>query len=116
MLGYSKCSKANKAYNYETILVEESIHVQFDDKEPSREQEVTFSVDAPSRISLKYKSSYLKDQIIESKNDHLRTRRSFRNESSLIRLLSMIEQTFVDDALKDVGWILAMKEELKQFH
>lgn len=32
MLGYSKLSKGYKVYNTETRIIEESIHVKFDDK------------------------------------------------------------------------------------
>jgi len=33
-LGYSERSKAYRWYNSETLCVEESMHVKFDDKEP----------------------------------------------------------------------------------
>lgn len=33
-LGYSECSKAYMVYNSKTNVVEESIHIKFDDKEP----------------------------------------------------------------------------------
>jgi len=33
-LGYSERSKAYRLYNSETLYVEESMHVKFDDKEP----------------------------------------------------------------------------------
>src|SRR4030066_111983 len=36
-IGYSERSKAYRVYNSETNMVEESIHVKFDDKEPGRE-------------------------------------------------------------------------------
>jgi len=36
-LGYSERSKAYKVYNSETLCVEESMHVKFDDKEPGNE-------------------------------------------------------------------------------
>jgi len=36
-LGYSKRSKAYRLYNSETLCVEESMHVKFDDKEPGNE-------------------------------------------------------------------------------
>jgi len=36
-LGYSERSKAYKVYNSETLCVEESMHVKFDDKEPGSE-------------------------------------------------------------------------------
>jgi len=36
-LGYSQRSKAYRVYNSETLCVEESMHVKFDDKEPASE-------------------------------------------------------------------------------
>ena len=36
-LGYSERLMANRVYNLETLCVEESIHVKFDDKEPGNE-------------------------------------------------------------------------------
>ena len=36
-LGYSERSKAYKVYNSETLCIEESMHVKFDDKEPGNE-------------------------------------------------------------------------------
>ena len=31
LLGYSKASKAYRVYNYRTLVIEESIHVKFND-------------------------------------------------------------------------------------
>jgi len=53
-----------------SVVLEDGPH----NNRPSGEQEGTSSVAAPSRISLRYKSSYLKDKIIESKNDPLKIR------------------------------------------
>jgi len=36
-LGYSERSKAHRVYNSETLFVEESTHMKFDDKEPGSE-------------------------------------------------------------------------------
>jgi len=107
-LGYSKRSKTYKVYNSETLCVEESMHVKFDEKEPGSEtpeHDETF----------KYKSSHPEDQIIGNKDSPRRTRSYFRQEESMIGLLSAIEPAIVDEALLDDGWILAMQEELNQF-
>jgi len=150
-----------RVYNSETLCVEESMHVQFDDKEPGNEtseQDESFadiqvpedtsepdqtseSEDSPeaepipeaqdevasdvaqdgsqqanqSKNTFKYKSSHLEDQIIGNKESPRRTRSYFRQEESMIGLLSMIEPTTVDETLSDDGWILAMQEELNQF-
>ena len=95
-------------YNSETLCVEESMHVKFDEKEPGSEtpeHDETF----------KYKSSHPEDQIIGNKDSPRRTRSYFRQEESMIGLLSAIEPAIVDEALLDDGWILAMQEELNQF-
>jgi hypothetical protein len=160
-LGYSERSKAYRVYNSETLCVEESMHVKFDDKEPGNktpEQDESFadiqvpedtpepdqivkSEDSPeaeptsnaqdevssdeaqdgsqqanqSKNTFKYKSSHPEDQIIGNKEIPRRTRSYFRQEESMIGLLSVIEPATVDEALSDDGWILAMQEELNQF-
>jgi len=65
-----------------------------------------------SMNTLKYKSSHPEDQIIGNKDRPRRTRSYFRQEESMIGLLSVIEPATVDEALSDDGWILAMQEEL----
>jgi len=154
-LGYFERSKAYKVYNSETLCVEESMHVKFDDKEPGNEtpeqhesvanihvtkdtpepdqtaeyeqtpkaeitpeaqDEVAFdeAQDASqqanqSKNTFKYKSSHPEDQIIGNKESPKRTRLYLRQEKSMIRLLSVIKPTTVDEALSDDGWILAMQ-------
>jgi len=71
--------------------------------------------DNQSKNTFKYKSSHPEDQIIGNKESPRRTRSYFRQEESMIGLLSVIEPTTVDEALSDDGWILAMQEELNQF-
>jgi len=160
-LAYSESSKTYKMYNSETLCVEESMHVKFDDKElgneiqeqgksfadiqvpeATSEPDQTFeseeSLEAEptleaqdevasdeaqvgsqqanqSKSTFKYKSSHPDDQIIGNKESPRRTRSYFRQEKSMIGLLSVIEPSIVDKALSDDGWILAMQEELNQF-
>jgi len=148
-------------YNSETLCVEESMHVKFDDKEPrseTPEQDESFadikatedtsepdqveeskdSLEAKptseaqddvasdeaedgyqqanqSKNTFKYKSSYPVDQIIGNKDSPRRTRSYFRQEESMIGLLSVIEPAIVDEVLLDDGWILAMQEELNHW-
>jgi len=148
-------------YNSETLCVEESMHVKFDDKEPGREtpekdeifadiqatkdtakpnqteesedsleaeptseaQDEVASVEAKdgsqqanqSKNTFKYKSSHPEDQIVGNKDSPRRTRSYFRQEESMIGLLSMIEPATIDEALSDDGWMLAMQEELNKF-
>ena len=68
-----------------------------------------------SKNTFKYKSSHLEDQVIGNKESPRRTGSYFRQEESMIGLLSVTEPTTVDEALSDDGWILAMQEELNQF-
>jgi hypothetical protein len=160
-LSYSERSKAYRVYNSETLCVEESMHVKFDDKEPGSKTpeqdesvaEIQVPEDTPepdqiaefeyspeaeptseaqdevafdeaqdgsqqagqSKNTFKYKSSHPDDQIIRNKESPRRSRSYFRQEESMIGLLSMIEPVTVDEALLDDGWILVMQEELNQF-
>jgi len=160
-LGYSERSKTYRVYNSETLCVEESMHVKFDDKEPGNEtpeqDESVADIQMPedtsepdqtaeyeeipeaeitpeaqdevasdeaqdgsqqanqSKNTFKYKSSHPEDQIIGNKESPTRTRSYFRQEESMIGLLSVIEPITVDEALSDDGWILDMQEELNQF-
>lgn len=59
-----------------------------------------------------YKSSHLEEFIIRNKDNPLQTRFAFKKEHSILRLISMIEPTFIDEVVLDDGWIVAMKEEL----
>jgi len=68
-----------------------------------------------SKNTFKYKSSHHEDKIIGNKESPRRTSSYFRQEESMIGLLSVIEPTTVDEALSDDRWILAMQEELNQF-
>ena len=121
-LGYSERSKAYRVYNSETLCVEESMHVKFDDKElgdktskqdegvaeiqvspeaepTSEAQDEVASDEAQngsqqanqSKNTFKHKSSYPKDQIIGNKDSPKRTRSYFRQEESILELLSVIE-------------------------
>jgi len=148
-LGYSERSKAYRVYNSETLCVEESMHVNFDEKEPGNETpehdescadiQITEDTSEPDQISdsevspeaeptskaqeevasdeaqdgsqqarkskntFKHKSSHLEDQIIGNKDNPKRTRSYFRQEDSMIGLLSVIEPSTVDEALSDDG-------------
>jgi len=160
-LGYSERSKACRVYNSETLCVEESMHIIFDDKEPGNQtpkQGESFAdmqvpedtsepdqtpefEDSPedestpeaqnevasdeaqdgsqqanqSKDTFKHKYSHPEDLIIGNKESPRRTRSYFRQEESMMGLLSVIEPATVDEALSNDGWILVMKEELNQF-
>jgi len=68
-----------------------------------------------SKNTFKYKSSHHEDLIIGNKESPRRTKSYFRQEESMMGLLSVIEPATLDEALSDDGWILAIQEELNQF-
>ena len=53
--------------------------------------------------------------IIGNKISHLKTRSTFRQEYSMLGLISLIEPTSVDEELTDDGWIMEMQVELNMF-
>ncbi|CAJ2645639.1 unnamed protein product [Trifolium pratense] len=71
--------------------------------------------DEPPRNTFKYKSSHLEELILGNKDSQRKTRSQLRSEESLVGLISMMEPTKIDEALKDDAWIVAMQEELNQF-
>ncbi|PKA54068.1 Retrovirus-related Pol polyprotein from transposon TNT 1-94 [Apostasia shenzhenica] len=93
-LGYSLTSKAYRVYNTRTMLVEESIHVQFDESN---------------------KEAHPPEQIISDPSQMIRTRSSLQNEVNHSAFISQIEPKSFEEAENDNFWILAMQEELDQF-
>jgi hypothetical protein len=61
-------------------------------------------------MKLKMALSKLINPRTHSSTSPRRTRSYFRQEESMIGLLSVIEPATVDEALSDDGWILAMQE------
>src|SRR4051812_5740836 len=149
LLRYSERSKGYRVYNTETLIVEESMNIRFDDKlglekpkqfENFADIEVSISeveeprskvsedqVDAslenlriseepPIRRSSSLNSAHLEDVILGKKEDPIRTRAFLKNNAEgQLGLVSLIEPTFVDQALEDADWIISMQEELNQF-
>jgi hypothetical protein len=60
------------------------------------------ALDAPFVSFFKHKRSHPEDLIIGNKNDPRNTRSTFRNESSMMGLLLIIEPTKADEALSVV--------------
>src|SRR4051812_40138692 len=150
LLGYSERSKGYRVYNTETLIVEESIDMRFDDKlgiekpkqienfadidisnsdheEPKgkdvEEDQVAASLEnliiseEPTlRRSSRLNSAHPEDVIIGKKDDPIRTRAFLKNNAECqFGLVSLIEQTSVDQAMEDADWIIAIQEELNQF-
>ncbi|CAJ2652909.1 unnamed protein product [Trifolium pratense] len=84
--------------------------------EASAEPDVDESEDdEPPRNTFKYKSSHPEELILGNKDSPRKTRSQLRNDESLVGLISMMEPSKIDEALKDDAWIVAMQEELNQF-
>ncbi|XP_073223514.1 uncharacterized protein [Cicer arietinum] len=62
----------------------------------------------------KYKSSHPDSLTIGNSNDPLKTISTLK-ETSLFGLLSLIEPSSIDEALRDERWVLDMQEELNEF-
>ncbi|PNY05239.1 retrotransposon-related protein [Trifolium pratense] len=69
----------------------------------------------PPKNTFNYKSSHPEELILGNKDSPRKTRSDFRNEESLVGLISMVEPTKIEEALSDDAWIVAMQEELNQF-
>ncbi|MCI05048.1 gag-pol polyprotein [Trifolium medium] len=82
--------------------------------ESNEDQEEHGSPISP-KSSFKYKSSHPEELIIGNKDSLRKTRSAFKQNESLLGLISLIEPTSVDEAISDDGWIVAMQEELNQF-
>ncbi|PNX65357.1 hypothetical protein L195_g062559, partial [Trifolium pratense] len=63
--------------------------------------------DEPPRNNFKYKSSHPEELILGNKDSPRKTRSQLRCEESLVGLISMMEPSKVDEALKDDAWIVA---------
>ena len=72
-----------------------------------------------SEISLpkewKYIDAHPKELIIGDTSKGVQTRSSFKNFCANAAFLSQIEPKYIDEALKDDFWVIAMQEELNQF-
>ncbi|PKA66252.1 Retrovirus-related Pol polyprotein from transposon TNT 1-94 [Apostasia shenzhenica] len=114
-LGYSLTSKAYRVYNTRTMLVEESIHVEFDEsnsnyssKDNDHDEGIGFeklSLEGGEQLDLpkewKYKESHPPEQIMGNPSQGVRTRASFRNEVTHSAFISQIEPTSFEEAEKD---------------
>ncbi|PNX60566.1 hypothetical protein L195_g060246, partial [Trifolium pratense] len=57
--------------------------------------------DEPPRNTFKYKSSHPEELILGNKDSPRKARSQLRSEESLVGLISMVEPTKIDEALKD---------------
>ncbi|GJX49747.1 retrovirus-related pol polyprotein from transposon TNT 1-94 [Tanacetum coccineum] len=138
-LGYSQNSKAYIILNKQTMKVEESLNVTFDETPPPPKtspleddklvEEEAIEVSKTKSIGTDLEDISLKNnQIVnikESKTHPLenvignlnqRTLRSqAQDKSNFFCFISTIEPKNINEALKDENWVMAMQEELNQF-
>ncbi|KAK8942669.1 hypothetical protein KSP39_PZI009511 [Platanthera zijinensis] len=113
-VGYSSHSKAYRVFNRKTLVVEESIHLVFD--ETSLLQSNSSSVPiVDAGLEFRHLKDHPADQIIGDPRDGVRTRRGTTNENLHLSFLSQVEPKKFEEANSDASWILAMEEELNQF-
>ncbi|GJU75709.1 retrovirus-related pol polyprotein from transposon TNT 1-94 [Tanacetum coccineum] len=138
-LGYSQNSKAYIILNKQTMKVEESLNVTFDETPPPpktspledddlvEEEDIEVNKTKPlgndledkslennEIINIKESKSHPLDNVIGNLNQ--RTLRSqAQDKSNFFCFLSTIEPKKVNEALKDESWVMAMQEELNQF-
>jgi transposase InsO family protein len=130
-LGYSSTSKAYRIYNLRTRVLEESMHIKFDEFEEIETQRKILEEEEDEAQNISNQTSsneetpqspprswrtvdyHPQDQIIGQTTDGVRTRRSFQNND--MAMISQIEPKSIKEAIIDNSWIEAMKEELSQF-
>ncbi|GJT32722.1 retrovirus-related pol polyprotein from transposon TNT 1-94 [Tanacetum coccineum] len=138
-LGYSQNSKAYIILNKNTIKIEESLNVTFDETPPPSKTSPLMDDDLYEEEAIKITEKKnlendIEDETLEiddvvnikeSRNHPLENvignlnqrtlRYQAQNQSNFFYFISTIEPKNVNEALKDDSWIIAMQEELNQF-
>ncbi|GJT62784.1 retrovirus-related pol polyprotein from transposon TNT 1-94 [Tanacetum coccineum] len=138
-LGYSQNSKAYIILNKQTMKVEESLNVTFDETPPPpktspleddelvEEEAIEVSKTKPISndledislennqiVNIKESKTHPLENVIGNLNQ--RTLRSqAQDKSNFFCFISTIEPKNINEALKDENWVMAMQEELNQF-
>ncbi|GJW08064.1 retrovirus-related pol polyprotein from transposon TNT 1-94 [Tanacetum coccineum] len=138
-LGYSQNSKTYIILNKQTMKVEESLNVTFDETPPPPktppleddelvEEEAIevsktkligndledISLENNQMVNIKESKSHPLENVIGNLNQ--RTLRSqAQDKSNFFCFISTIEPKNINEALKDENWVMAMQEELNQF-
>ncbi|GKB45509.1 retrovirus-related pol polyprotein from transposon TNT 1-94 [Tanacetum coccineum] len=134
-LGYSPNSKAYIILNKETMKIEESLNVKFDESPPpmsppledddvlecdiieNQEKDLEIKENEPLNkeiINIKESKNHPLDTVIGNLNE--RTLRSqVQNQSNFFCFVSSIEPKNIKEAIQDKSWTMAMQEELNQF-
>ncbi|GJS04972.1 retrovirus-related pol polyprotein from transposon TNT 1-94 [Tanacetum coccineum] len=135
VLGYSPNSKAYVVLNKETIKVEESLNVKFDETPPSNlpllvdddllEVDIIENQSKDSKVKENEPSNKQISNIKESKDHPLGTiignlnqrtlRSQVQNQCNFFCFVSSVEPKNIKEAIQDESWTMAMQEELNQF-
>ena len=136
-IGYSSQSKAYRVFNKRTLVIEESIHIVFDENPrisnhdddleviPNKMNQIQINeeedqsniqnLENQKEVSFPRERNYVKEnEIIGDPRKGVSTRSSLRVNNNLA-LISQIEPKNVQEALNDDGWAKAMQDELNQF-
>ncbi|KAH9762999.1 hypothetical protein KPL70_001024 [Citrus sinensis] len=124
-LGYSNSSKAYRVYNKRTLVVEESMHITFDESNPSSTKKVIVD-NAEEEEQEEASNNNQEDAPHGIQDEHHEETNVEQNEGTSQTLPN--EWRYVSSRLKDVilgdpsrdaendeSWIMAMQEELNQF-
>ena len=141
-LGYSLTSKAYRIYNKRILNIEESMHVKFDESNPSKEEIVVCDDDDDDFVEIPKEDTSNKnqeapiqqesnendlpkewrthrdhpiDKVIGDISQGVATRLNLKDACLNMAFVSQIEPSKTDEALEDDQWIVAMQEELNQF-
>ncbi|GKC98423.1 retrovirus-related pol polyprotein from transposon TNT 1-94 [Tanacetum coccineum] len=131
-LGYSPNSKTYIILNKETMRIEESLNVRFNESPPPKssplvDDDIIGSQIIENQIEDKENGPLNKEivNIKEAKNHPLETvignlnkitlRSQVQNQSNFFYFVSSVEPKNIKEAIKDESWTMAMQEELNQF-
>ncbi|XP_057985376.1 spindle assembly checkpoint component MAD1-like [Hevea brasiliensis] len=105
LLGYSMHSKAYRVFNRRTLLVEETIHVIFDETNNFLERKIVCDDDELGKIFGRKKDETQKQQS-----------QPIEPQSTIVNDVDNKDANEKDqEAQSDESWIIAMQEELNQF-
>ncbi|GJX46908.1 retrovirus-related pol polyprotein from transposon TNT 1-94 [Tanacetum coccineum] len=134
-LGYSPNSKAYVILNKETMRVEESLNVKFDESPPPKssplvdddilENDIIENQDKDLEIkeneplnkkitNIKHSKDHPLETVIGSINERI-LRPQDQNQSNFFCFVSTVEPKNIKEAIQDESWTMAMQEELNQF-
>ncbi|GJW05415.1 retrovirus-related pol polyprotein from transposon TNT 1-94 [Tanacetum coccineum] len=121
-VGYSTQSRAYRVFNKRTIVIVETIHVNFDELPQMASDHVSFDpVPQCLTMALEHDSLSLDhplEQVIRNPFQSIRTRRQLETDGEMCMFALTVSQTEpknIKEAMADSAWIEAMQEEIHQF-